>query len=87
MIGMRGPWTDVSDSLLGVALVVMARPHTWQRVAFSLKRVPQVGHTLGIEFDFSEVIRYFGRGLPPAILDYTITKVLKISSEYSPICQ
>lgn len=40
--GMRGPWTGLAGAV-GVAGVRLA-PHTRQRVAFSLRRVPQFGH-------------------------------------------
>ena len=57
-VGIRGPRTEESVSLLGVAVEVITRPQTRQRVAFSLRRVPQVGHTLWDVFVFSAAIEF-----------------------------
>jgi len=63
--GMRGPCTVLSDPLLGVAVGVITLPQTWQRVAFSLRRVPQVGHNLLEEVVFWFVIEFINRGYSP----------------------
>jgi hypothetical protein len=44
--GSRGLFTLCVESLVAGAVRLNVRPHTRQRVAFSIKRVPQVGHTL-----------------------------------------
>jgi hypothetical protein len=44
--GSLGFWIGGVFSFLVDALKV--RPHTRQRVAFSLSRVPQVGHVFGV---------------------------------------
>lgn len=57
--GMRLAWIDLSTFLtaFGSGLEVNSAPHTRQRVAFSLKRVPQVGQI----FVFDEVVSGFIR--------------------------
>ena len=52
-VGMRGPVTDWSDLPFDLAEGVRDRPQTWQRVALSLTRVPQVGQTFVDEDIFS----------------------------------
>ena len=53
----------------GAAVGVRARPHTRQRVAFSLTRVPQVGQTFVLEGGFWYVIgnRNIETGEPPGL--------------------
>ena len=46
--GNLGPWIGLAVTL-AFCLAVNERPHTRQRVAFSLRRVPHVGHTLLVE--------------------------------------
>ena len=55
--GMRLACTDFSTffAALGSGLAVNSVPHTKQRVAFSLKRVPQVGQT----FVLMELVSWF----------------------------
>lgn len=57
--GMLAARTDFSVFLtaLGAGCAPNSVPHTKQRTAFSLKRVPQVGQTLVLLGDDSEVIR------------------------------
>ena len=68
--GFTGLWTAYfltqANPGLGVAVVVIARPQTRQRVAFSLRRVPQVGQTFWVVVTFSAVIGFVSRGIPPA---------------------
>jgi hypothetical protein len=44
--GMRAPWTAFSDFAFDLGVALNSLPHTTQRVAFSVKRVPQVGQSL-----------------------------------------
>jgi len=44
--GIRAPWTDLSDFAFGLGVALNSLPHTTQRLAFSAKRVPQVGQSL-----------------------------------------
>ena len=57
--GMRLAWTDFSDFLASFCsgLAVNSVPHTRHRVAFSLRRVPQVGQTFVLLEVGSRVIR------------------------------
>jgi hypothetical protein len=48
--GRRLPWTAF-DGFDGLSLVASSVPHTRQRTASSLCRVPQVGHTI-VDFEF-----------------------------------
>ena len=80
-VGMRGPWTEESVSLFGVAVVVIARPHTKQRVAFSLRRVPQVGHTFWDVVVLSAAIEFCFREFALGPKNYTISLV----KVFSPI--
>jgi hypothetical protein len=41
---MRAPCTDFSDLAFGLGVALNSLPHTTHRVAFSVRRVPQVGH-------------------------------------------
>ena len=55
--GIRLPWTAL-DGLEGFSLLANSVPHTRQRAASSLCRVPQVGHTIvGLDF-LSKVIMF-----------------------------
>lgn len=57
-VGIRLPWTDLLG-LEGRSVLVRSVPHTMQRSALSLMRVPQVGHNLvGFE-GFSGLIFHY----------------------------
>jgi TPP-dependent pyruvate/acetoin dehydrogenase alpha subunit len=43
---MRDPWTAFPDFAFGLVVALNSLPHTTQRVAFSVRRVPQVGQSL-----------------------------------------
>ena len=43
---MRDPWTDFLDSDFDFGVTLNSVPHTTQRVAFSVTRVPHVGQSL-----------------------------------------
>lgn len=60
--GMRGLFTVVvagEPAFADVAAGVKVFPQTRQRVAFSLKRVPQVGHTFEVDLVSSGLIGTF----------------------------
>ena len=44
--GIRAPCTDLSDFAFGLGVALNSLPQTTQRVAFSVRRVPHVGHSL-----------------------------------------
>ena len=44
--GMRDPWIAFLDFVFGFVVALNSVPHTTQRVAFSVNRVPHVGHSL-----------------------------------------
>ena len=44
--GMRDPCTAFSDFAFGLGVALNSLPHTTQRVAFSVRRVPHVGQSL-----------------------------------------
>lgn len=81
--GIFGPWTGDPDPPFDLALVVKLRPHTWQRVALSFKRVPQVGQIFVEGFDFSVVIGLVSRGFSPAFWHYTIIIFLQFAKKSS----
>ncbi len=64
----------------GAAVGVRARPHTRQRVAFSLTRVPQVGQTFVLEDGFWYVIGYrnMETGEAPGLANYTIMPAFRV---------
>jgi hypothetical protein len=57
--GRRGLSTGLDWVGFGVEGTEKLRPHTKQRVAFSLNRVPQVGQTFVLELVFSGLIINF----------------------------
>ncbi len=55
--GKCGPWTAFAAFFPSAAVKFL--PHTRQRVAFSLRREPQVGQTFEFEVEDSAVIGFF----------------------------
>jgi len=54
--GSRVDWTAADSTFRGLGAGVNVLPQTRQRVAFSLNRVPQVGHTFDEGVLVSEVM-------------------------------
>ncbi len=69
--GILGPLIAFAGDL-AVGAGTKLRPHTRQRVAFSVRRVPQVGQIFVAEV-FSGLIGFRNRGAAPGRWDYTIS--------------
>ena len=46
--GMRDPWMAFPDFAFGLGVALNSLPQTTQRVAFPVRCVPQVGHSLEV---------------------------------------
>ena len=62
--GIRDPWTAFSDFAFDLGVTVNSVPQTTQRVAFSARRVPQVGQSLVVVFSglITRALYHEGRG-------------------------
>jgi hypothetical protein len=73
MAGMRLPCTALGG-LEGFSALANSVPHTRQRVASALNRVPQVGHRIVFVGVFSRVIGICW-GFHPGLKDYTRNEI------------